>query len=58
MGQTNPSPVFITGESYAGKYIPNIASNILQLNKLSVDPDSTKLNLKGIAYGNGYNISF
>eukprot|EP00828_Plagiopyla_frontata_P034711 TRINITY_DN4523_c0_g1_i4.p1 TRINITY_DN4523_c0_g1~~TRINITY_DN4523_c0_g1_i4.p1 ORF type:complete len:428 (-),score=45.91 TRINITY_DN4523_c0_g1_i4:61-1344(-) len=53
-GTTNASPVFITGESYAGKYIPNIAANILQYNKLSVNPSSLKLNLKGIAYGNGF----
>ena len=40
-------PLFITGESFAGHYIPWIASDILKAN----NPD---LNLKGIAIGNGF----
>jgi cathepsin A (carboxypeptidase C) len=39
-------PLFITGESYAGHYIPAIASYIVQ------HPISD-FNLKGIAIGNG-----
>ena len=39
-------PLFIAGESYAGHYIPQVASAIFDLG----DPD---LNLQGIAIGNG-----
>lgn len=40
---------FISGESYAGKYIPAISHKILQKN-----PNATmKINLKGVAIGNG-----
>ena len=46
------SPVYITGESYAGKYIPSIASYILAQNKLSTT--QYKLNLQGIAIGDGF----
>ncbi|KAL6041469.1 Carboxypeptidase [Balamuthia mandrillaris] len=41
---------YITGESYAGHYIPAIAAYILQENKQSGNP---KINLKGIAIGDG-----
>ncbi|KAK9091672.1 hypothetical protein Sjap_024849 [Stephania japonica] len=51
----NPSfksrPIYITGESYAGKYVPAIGSYILQQN--SRLPLSRKVNLKGVAIGNG-----
>ncbi|XP_072934775.1 venom serine carboxypeptidase-like [Epargyreus clarus] len=40
---------FVTGESYAGKYIPTVAYTIHRKN-----PDAKiKINLKGIAIGNG-----
>mmetsp|Transcript_4582 Transcript_4582/g.13853 ORF Transcript_4582/g.13853 Transcript_4582/m.13853 type:complete len:495 (+) Transcript_4582:121-1605(+) len=39
--------LYITGESYAGQYVPNIAHFIL-----NNEPFKTKLNLKGIALGN------
>ncbi|XP_010277705.2 PREDICTED: serine carboxypeptidase-like 50 [Nelumbo nucifera] len=45
-------PIYITGESYAGKYIPAIGCYILQQNSLV--STSHKLNLKGIAIGNGW----
>lgn len=46
------TPVYIAGESYAGKYIPSIASYILAQNKLSTT--TRKLNLQGIAMGDGF----
>ncbi|KAL9679574.1 hypothetical protein QQ045_017440 [Rhodiola kirilowii] len=44
-------PIYITGESYAGKYVPAIGSYILKTNSLKSDSD--KLNLAGVAIGNG-----
>ena len=38
---------FISGESYGGQYVPNIAYHILQT------PEHANINLKGIAVGNG-----
>ncbi|KAJ4836758.1 Serine carboxypeptidase-like 50 [Turnera subulata] len=44
-------PIYITGESYAGKYVPAIGYYILKKNaKLPVE---RKVNLKGVAIGNG-----
>lgn len=43
-------PFFITGESYAGHYIPAFASRVLQGNQ---DPAWPKINLQAIAIGNG-----
>jgi cathepsin A (carboxypeptidase C) len=37
---------YITGESYAGVYIPFLALEILR--------DNSKIKLKGVAIGNGY----
>ncbi|KAM1134060.1 hypothetical protein ACFX19_043942 [Malus domestica] len=42
---------FITGESYAGHYVPQLASTILLNNKVT---NQTKINLKGIAIGNAW----
>nr|CAD7463589.1 unnamed protein product [Timema tahoe] len=41
---------FITGESYAGKYIPALGYTIYKNNPLS----DLKINLKGLAIGNGF----
>lgn len=41
---------FITGESYAGKYVPALAYEIHLQNKIA----AKKINLKGIAIGNGF----
>ncbi|OWM86215.1 serine carboxypeptidase-like 50 [Punica granatum] len=44
-------PIYITGESYAGKYVPAIGYYILKKNwKL---PVSQKVHLSGVAIGNG-----
>ncbi|KAG7389969.1 hypothetical protein PHYPSEUDO_009227 [Phytophthora pseudosyringae] len=43
-------PLFLTGESYAGHYIPAAAHKIYRENKLA---KTRRLNLKGIAIGNG-----
>ncbi len=45
------NPFFITGESYAGKYVPALAYQIL-LNRDSCKPNNC-INLKGMAIGNG-----
>ncbi|XVE59733.1 hypothetical protein DITRI_Ditri05aG0070000 [Diplodiscus trichospermus] len=42
---------YITGESYAGHYVPQLAYTILLNNKSS---NQTVINLKGIAVGNGW----
>ncbi|KAJ8769272.1 hypothetical protein K2173_002201 [Erythroxylum novogranatense] len=44
-------PLYITGESYGGKYVPAIGFHILMKNK--VLPVSKQVNLKGVAIGNG-----
>lgn len=41
--------LFLTGESYAGHYIPQLASKLLKYNKVA---KRYKFNLKGIAIGN------
>ncbi|KAH6772650.1 serine carboxypeptidase-like 40 [Perilla frutescens var. hirtella] len=48
---------FITGESYAGHYAPQLAALILKNNRRSrtgTNDDHTIINLKGIAIGNAY----
>lgn len=42
---------FITGESYAGHYVPQLAYTILSNNKIT---NQTVINLKGIAIGNAW----
>ncbi|KAI3729321.1 hypothetical protein L6452_17977 [Arctium lappa] len=44
-------PIYITGESYAGKYVPSIGYYILKRNPLL--PLSKRVNLQGLAIGNG-----
>ncbi|CAJ1972652.1 unnamed protein product [Sphenostylis stenocarpa] len=43
--------LFITGESYAGHYVPQLAQTILHNNKFT---NHTVINLKGVAIGNGW----
>eukprot|EP00039_Didymoeca_costata_P007601 m.101620 g.101620 ORF g.101620 m.101620 type:complete len:445 (-) comp13748_c0_seq3:95-1429(-) len=45
------SEFFVTGESYGGRFVPSIGLQIFNDNKNSVNP---KINLKGVAVGNGY----
>ncbi|CAL5396697.1 unnamed protein product [Camellia sinensis] len=44
-------PIYFTGESYAGKYVPAIGYYILKKN--SQLPASKRVNLAGVAIGNG-----
>ncbi|KAI3729323.1 hypothetical protein L6452_17979 [Arctium lappa] len=44
-------PIYITGESYAGKYVPSIGYYILKRNPLL--PLSKRVNLHGVAIANG-----
>ncbi|KAG9447506.1 hypothetical protein H6P81_013634 [Aristolochia fimbriata] len=44
-------PIYITGESYAGKYVPAFGYYLLKQN--SGLPPSRRINLQGIAIGNG-----
>ncbi|KAI3811978.1 hypothetical protein L1987_16677 [Smallanthus sonchifolius] len=44
-------PIYITGESYAGKYVPSIGYYILKRNPNL--PVSKRVNLVGLAIGNG-----
>ena len=49
----------MTGESYAGKYVPALAYHIHQQNQaidsgsLSLSPSTTRINLAGVAIGDG-----
>ncbi|XP_020961392.1 serine carboxypeptidase II-3 [Arachis ipaensis] len=45
---------FITGESYAGHYVPQLAHTILSYNNIAASIHQTVINLKGIAVGNGW----
>lgn len=51
---------YISGESYAGMYVPTLALQVLKHNDLydaskaaNLVPDAPKINLKGILVGNG-----
>lgn len=41
---------YLSGESYAGIYVPTLALEIINKNKL--DETTTKINIKGILVGN------
>jgi vitellogenic carboxypeptidase-like protein len=45
------NPLFLTGESYAGKYIPYIAQEITKRNQ---NNSKSPINLKGLAIGDGW----
>ena len=48
-----PNGLYITGESYAGIYVPYLAMRIHQHNEMTKLNHRTPINLKGIAVGNG-----
>ncbi|XP_030744982.1 venom serine carboxypeptidase-like isoform X2 [Sitophilus oryzae] len=48
--EVQPNDFYITGESYAGKYIPAVAYTIYKNNPNA----KLKINLKGLAIGNGF----
>ncbi|OVA15303.1 Peptidase S10 [Macleaya cordata] len=43
---------YISGESYGGHYVPQLADTILQNNKLALSNKNMIINLKGISIGN------
>ena len=45
--ELSSNPLYVTGESYAGRYIPFIAKHILETK------DTTSFPLSGLAIGNG-----
>ncbi|KAL4444406.1 hypothetical protein ABPG74_016699 [Tetrahymena malaccensis] len=45
------SPLFITGESYGGKYIPNIAAEIIRQNQIAAASGQLVIPLKGVSIG-------
>jgi len=47
--QFKKNPFFITGESYAGIYVPTLTKRVLD-----APDDSEKINLQGYAIGNGF----
>ncbi len=48
-------PLYLTGESYSGKYLPNIATKIMEKNSVGVsDDDDRHVNLAGVAIGDGW----
>ncbi|XP_035908430.1 vitellogenic carboxypeptidase-like [Anopheles stephensi] len=50
--QLQTLPFYITGESYAGKYVPALGYTIHQKNANATSP--LRINLAGMAIGNGY----
>jgi len=54
--QYQQSDFFITGESYAGKYIPSLSTKIYNenLNLAKNASGKVRINLKGLAIGNGW----
>ena len=46
------NPFFVTGESYAGKYVPAAAYTIHEKNMAATNPKE-KINLRGVAIGDG-----
>eukprot|EP00494_Astrolonche_serrata_P033977 UN34246 len=44
------NPFYMTGESYAGKYLPHIAFEVVKQNKQN---PNNRINLQGVMIGNG-----
>jgi len=51
--QYSKLPLFLSGESYAGKYIPSLGAKILEKNQ-NLNDGEIYMDLRGIAVGNGY----
>ncbi|KAE9089493.1 hypothetical protein PF005_g19476 [Phytophthora fragariae] len=47
------NPLYVCGESYAGKYAPSISHYIHVKNSGTLDTDDVMINLTGVAIGNG-----
>lgn len=47
------NPVYICGESYAGKYVPYISHYIHEKNAANTEESRLRINLTGVAIGNG-----
>lgn len=47
------APFYVTGESYAGHYVPAVASYINEQNKKLPKASGERINLRGIGIGNG-----
>ncbi len=45
-------PLYVTGESYAGKYVPYISTKIMNKNETCAKEE--RINLKGLAVGDGW----
>jgi vitellogenic carboxypeptidase-like protein len=50
--ELQPNDFFVTGESYAGKYVPAVSYTIHEENKRK--ENNPKINLQGLAIGNGF----
>jgi serine carboxypeptidase-like clade 2 len=48
------APFWVTGESYGGHYVPNLARTILQQNAIVTNP---KINLAGFQVGNAWTVA-
>ncbi|GLI60132.1 hypothetical protein VaNZ11_002203 [Volvox africanus] len=46
------TPFYVSGESYAGHYVPNLALAIVEGNKAAAATEEPKINLKGFLVGN------
>ncbi|GMH85518.1 hypothetical protein TrST_g10499 [Triparma strigata] len=51
--EQRPNDLYITGESYAGKYVPAFSFTIFDANKDLEDDDLQYINLKGLSIGDG-----
>jgi serine carboxypeptidase-like clade 1 len=47
------NPLFVSGESYGGVYVPYLAWQVYQHNLAAEMKNETQFNIKGIMVGNG-----